>query len=38
MEDPRNLIPMQTSAEMSGSQIKRLTKDMIKMALIKTTL
>ncbi|WP_347170023.1 DUF637 domain-containing protein [Pseudomonas salmasensis] len=29
-EDPRNLIPMQTKAEMSGSQIKRLAKDMEK--------
>jgi RHS repeat-associated protein len=27
-EDPRNLIPTQTKSEMSGSQVKRLTKDM----------
>lgn len=27
-ENPRNLIPTQTKAEMSGSQVKRLTKDM----------
>ena len=29
-EDPRNLIPVQTKSEMSGSQIKRLAKDMEK--------
>lgn len=27
-ENPRNLIPIQTKSEMSGSQVKRLTKDM----------
>jgi RHS repeat-associated protein len=27
-ENPRNLIPTQTKSEMSGSQVKRLTKDM----------
>ncbi len=27
-ENPRNLIPTQTRSEMSGSQVKRLTKDM----------
>ncbi|MFS2123708.1 hemagglutinin repeat-containing protein [Pseudomonas sp. Pseusp97] len=29
-EDPRNLIPTQVKSEMSGSQIKRYTKDMLK--------
>ncbi|MNJ71947.1 ParB-like nuclease domain protein [compost metagenome] len=28
--DPRNLIPTQTKSEMSGSQIKRLEKSMMK--------
>ncbi|EPY7833760.1 ParB/Srx family N-terminal domain-containing protein, partial [Pseudomonas aeruginosa] len=27
-EDPRNLIPTQTKAEMSGSQIKRIVKSI----------
>ncbi|ELP5726856.1 ParB-like nuclease domain-containing protein [Vibrio vulnificus] len=27
-ENPRNLIPTQTKSDMSGSQVKRLTKDM----------
>lgn len=28
MEDPKNLIPTQAKSEMTGSQVKRLTKDM----------